>query len=58
MLWTKQEQAKEQRQEKEQEQKHTWPGKCTAKGAGRLEADEAEVGAGVVAEEADVAELG
>ena len=31
---------------------------CTAEGAGRREADEAQVGAGVVAEEADVAELG
>ena len=34
------------------------PGYCTAEGAGRLEAVEAEVGAGVVAEEANVAEQG
>ena len=31
---------------------------CTAEGAGRLEADKAKVGAGILAEEADIAELG
>ena len=31
---------------------------CTDEGTGRLEADKAKVGAGILAEEADIAELG
>ena len=64
MIWTKQEQETGQGQEKEQEEEEknlSWGvvmGSSTAEGAGRLEADEAEAEAGVVVEEADVAEPG
>ena len=68
MLWTKQGQAKSKGRRRSRSRKRSTldlgsgNGKkqvvCTAEGAGQLESDKAEVGAGVVEEEADVAEPG
>ena len=68
MLWTNQGQAKSKGMRRSRSRKRSildlgrGDGKqrvaCTAEGAGRLEADKAKVGAGILAEEADIAELG